>query len=143
MRTRFKSSSTSPPAATTASRHAFNKYGRKSTVSCVIGLTTVASVAATGNIPDFATFVSPGTPERKKPSKRWVVVSPSPTKKTAIQSKNAYDSEDDITESFGAFTAANFTNLEDKNIEIHTLILGTHPSGKSLKQEEYYGNPVK
>lgn len=47
------------------------------------------------------------------------------------------------TESFGALTAANATGLKDKNIVVHTLILGTHPSVKSFQEKQYYGHPMK
>jgi G:T/U-mismatch repair DNA glycosylase len=33
--------------------------------------------------------------------------------------------------------------LQDRNIEAHTLILGTHPSIKSLSESQYYGHTMK
>ena len=107
-------------------------------MSCVIGLTAVTSVEAARKIPDFAAFASPATPDRKKASKKWAIVSPSPAKKAVGRSKKV-----DITESFGALTAANLTSLKDQNIEIHTLILGTHPSVSSLSRDQYYAHPMK
>jgi hypothetical protein len=45
------------------------------------------------------------------------------------------------TSSFSAMWAGQVDSLP--NIEPHTLILGTHPSTTSLKQQQYYAHPVK
>ena len=47
------------------------------------------------------------------------------------------------TLSFGAIWAGNFPSLVDQQIKVHTLILGTHPSIRSLKEEQYFGHPMK
>jgi hypothetical protein len=129
-----------------ASPASVSKKHRLSPGSYVFGLTAVSSIAAASSIPDFSTFIALNTPQRKKPSHRWAVVTPSPQRRgaTTTKAKQADTDEDDNrTKSQGAFTAANFPNLQERNIEIHTLILGTHPSVKSLAEEQYYGHPMK
>jgi G:T/U-mismatch repair DNA glycosylase len=44
------------------------------------------------------------------------------------------------TTSFDAVWAGRFPALADKQIQVHTLILGTHPSIKSLEMAQYYGH---
>jgi hypothetical protein len=128
-----------------ASPSSVSKKHQLSPGSYVFGLTAVSSIAAASSIPDFSTFVALNTPQRKKPSYRWAVVTPSPQRRGATtKAKQAETDEDDnTTNSQGAFTAANFPNLQERNIEIHTLILGTHPSIQSLAKEQYYGHPMK
>ena len=45
------------------------------------------------------------------------------------------------TESFQP--VSHLTYNPDSDMKIHTLILGTHPSIKSLAQSQYYGHPLK
>ena len=45
------------------------------------------------------------------------------------------------TESFQPVSHLTFNPQSDR--KIHTLILGTHPSIKSLAQSQYYGHPLK
>jgi hypothetical protein len=131
------------PARATVSRH----FKRNTiTLSCVIGLTVVASVADSSSLPDFASFLpTVKSPERKKPSaERWKIVTPlSRGKATLYQTTSGGNRDKYKTKSFGAMTAANFTNLQDKNIKIHTLILGTHPSIKSFEEQAYFAHPIK
>jgi hypoxanthine-DNA glycosylase len=46
------------------------------------------------------------------------------------------------TSSFGALWAGNFTELQHENVQVHTLILGTHPSITSLEENRYFGHPM-
>ena len=48
-----------------------------------------------------------------------------------------------LTQSFGAHTAANFCKPGEPTVDVHTLILGTHPSIQSLERNEYFGHPMK
>jgi hypothetical protein len=45
------------------------------------------------------------------------------------------------TESFQPISALTFD--PKSKIQIHTLLLGTHPSIESLAQSQYYGHPMK
>jgi hypothetical protein len=47
------------------------------------------------------------------------------------------------TGSFGAPWAGSYPDLDLNNVEPNTLILGTHPSIKSLAREQYSGHPMK
>ena len=49
------------------------------------------------------------------------------------------------TSSFQTITALTWPHLEehDREIPMHTLILGTHPSEESLRRGRYYGHPMK
>lgn len=47
------------------------------------------------------------------------------------------------TKSFGALWAGDFRSLADKDIKVHTLILGTHPSIVSLAENRYFDYPMK
>jgi G:T/U-mismatch repair DNA glycosylase len=53
-----------------------------------------------------------------------------------------YPSTTKTTSSFGVLWAGNFTELQHENIQIHTLILGTHPSITSLEENRYFGHPM-
>ena len=54
-----------------------------------------------------------------------------------------------LTQSFGAVTYATYksngrqVDPDVKPVDIHTLILGTHPGIQSLEKSEYYGHPMK
>ena len=45
------------------------------------------------------------------------------------------------TESFQPVTHRSFH--PDSKVQIHTLLLGTHPSIKSLEESQYFGHPMK
>jgi hypothetical protein len=45
--------------------------------------------------------------------------------------------------SFEAVWAGTFPSLAEENIKVHTLILGTHPSITSLKENQYFAHPMK
>ena len=49
------------------------------------------------------------------------------------------------TESFAAVTAATWHHLpeQERSTPVHTLIVGTHPSQASLKENAYYAFPTK
>jgi hypothetical protein len=110
---------------------------RVTSLSAVAASAAIVLPEAATSLPNLASFCALPSP-RKKPSKDWIV-SPSPTKK-ARKSKNP---NAPASSSFDALWAGNFTSLQDKNIEAHTLILGTHPSIKSLSENQYYGHPMK
>eukprot|EP00980_Cylindrotheca_fusiformis_P001343 scaffold338_cov116-Cylindrotheca_fusiformis.AAC.8 len=113
-----------------------------------IGNASTAALA-TSSIPSLAAFVHPGnhaTPSRAS-TKRWKVVSPSPAKRShrEINTKTLHAKKKPkgpSTRSFDAVTADSFPSLEGANIEIHTLVLGTHPSIKSLEESQYFGHPM-
>jgi len=70
--------------------------------------------------------------------------SPFTTSSLSVQNNNNVHNENGCTtQSFGAITASNFTGLKDKNIPVHTLLLGTHPSVISFEKDQYYANPLK
>jgi hypoxanthine-DNA glycosylase len=46
-----------------------------------------------------------------------------------------------VTKSNGGSITSSFEALYDKSIPIHTLILGTHPAKKSLREGKYFSNP--
>ena len=46
-----------------------------------------------------------------------------------------------VTNSNGGSITSSFEALYDKSIPIHTLILGTHPAKKSLREGRYFSNP--
>jgi serine/threonine protein kinase len=106
------------------------RASRLASLSAVTASTSamVLPEAATSlpNLVSFCVALSP----RKKNSKGWIV-SPAPNKK-ASKSKSAKASS-----SFDALWAGNFTSLRDKNIEAYTLTLGTHPSIRSLAENQY------
>jgi hypothetical protein len=82
-----------------------------------------------------ATTISVVTPDTTIPSTN--IKKP---KKTPSKKKDSSDVP--RTESFGALWAGSFPDL-DQSVEPHTLILGTHPSIKSLEEQQYYGHPMK
>jgi TDG/mug DNA glycosylase family protein len=46
-----------------------------------------------------------------------------------------------VTKSNSGTVTSSFEPLYDKSIPIHTLILGTHPAKKSLREGKYFSNP--
>jgi hypothetical protein len=114
-------------------------------------VTASTAVAATRSVPALLAAFAHPTPNvlpARPSTKRWKPVSPSSckrehddpdTKSLRVNKKKKGAS----TVSFDALTAANFPSLMNKNIEMHTLILGTHPSIKSLAESQYFGNPMK
>jgi len=71
-----------------------------------------------------ASAAEAGTVQKKKNA----AVKKSPRKQSVVPK----------TKSFDAVVASRFASLRDKNIPIHTLILGTHPSEASLSEQQYY-----
>lgn len=68
-----------------------------------------------------------------------------PRKQKAIKSSSVQkttSADTPKTYSFNALWAGNFAELQDKNVTIHTLILGTHPSVTSLLENKYFGHPM-
>lgn len=118
---------------------------------------------------DFSAFVASSvtTPPRSTISNRWNIVTPisaakgqkggsggrpSSTRKrktTTSSSEIKNVSDNKRTESFGPVTATTYKSHGkeiDPNaspVDIHTLILGTHPGQESLRRTEYFGHPMK
>jgi hypothetical protein len=114
------------------------------------GMKAVAiMVSLAGNLAPTAEGFAAATSPVPLPSNKRGVVTPDASfsstnvkkpKKAPSGKKNA--SNVPRTESSGALCAASFPEL-DQSVEPHTLILGTHPSVKSLEQQQYYGHPMK
>jgi hypothetical protein len=83
------------------------------------------------------------TTKRKRKRQTKIPKPPSPPPPTASIDTSS------ITQSFGAVTATTYkshgkyVDPEATPVDIHTLILGTHPSIQSLEKTQYYGHPVK
>jgi hypothetical protein len=108
-------------------------------------------VSLAGNLTPIAKGLAPATPPVPLPNNKRGVVTPdasiSSTNNDVKKPKRASPRKKNVsdvprTESFGALWAGSFPDL-DQSVEPHTLILGTHPSIKSLAQEQYYGHPMK
>jgi hypothetical protein len=106
-------------------------------------------VSLAGNLAPTAESLAAATSAVPLPSNKRGIVTPEASipstnvkkqKKAANRKKNLADVP--RTESFGALWAGSFPDF-DQNVEPHTLILGTHPSVKSLDQQRYYGHPMK
>lgn len=121
--------------------------------SAAMGLATVSTAAAVAStIPSLAAFVhpAPSVAPSKPSTKLWKVVSPSPRKRTqcdlttkSAKVKKKQKAKGPPTVSFDAITAENFPGLKNSIPAIHTLILGTHPSIRSLAESQYFGHPMK
>jgi hypothetical protein len=158
MKTEVEPSSQSSPASTQAkgkstrspyfsSPRPVKRFARYSS-----GKTAVAvMVSLAGNLAPTAEGLAAATSPVPLPSNKRGVVTPDVSisstndvkkpKKAPSRKKNL---SDDVprTESFGALWVGSFPDL-DQNVKPHTLILGTHPSIKSLAQDQYYGHPMK
>jgi hypothetical protein len=162
MKTEVEPSSKSSPASTEAKGKTitrspyfsnprpvkrFTRYSSGKT-----GMKAIAVMASlAGNLAPTAEGLATPTSPGPSPNNKRSVVTPDASlsstknvkkpKKAPSRKKNlSYDVP--RTESFGALCAGSFPDL-DQNVEPHTLILGTHPSIKSLAQEQYYGHPMK
>jgi hypothetical protein len=119
--------------------------------STIAFVTASTAVAATRSVPSLLAAFAHPTPNvspARPSTKRWKLVSPTSCKRKHddpdIQSpRMKKKKQGPSTVSFDALTAANFPSLMNKNIEMHTLILGTHPSIKSLAESQYFGHPMK
>ena len=89
---------------------------------------------AATSLPNLASFWVALSPSEKT-SKGWIV-SPSPDKKVR-KSKSAK------SPALSSFCAGKFSSLQDKSIEAHTLILGTHTSIQSLAENQYFKKNFK
>jgi hypothetical protein len=158
MKTEVEPSSQSSPASTEAGKTTrspyfsspravkrFTRYSNGKT-----GMKAVAvMVSLAGNLTPTAEGLAAATSPVPSPSNKRGVVTPDASipstnvkkpKKAPSRKKNLSDVP--RTESFGALWAGSLPDL-DQNVEPHTLILGTHPSVKSLEEQRYYGHPMK
>lgn len=115
----------------------------------------------------------PTTPNRRPSKIRWNVVTNQPKsehsqstqtqtrkRKRSIQKNamsqslatNDFDNNTISTRSFGPITYTTYQSHGEQKIcheeditpvDVHTLILGTHPGIQSLEKGEYYGHPMK
>ena len=68
--------------------------------------------------------------------------STSVTKEANIENRD--DKEEDVIERTESFQPVSYQTFHpNSKLKIHTLLLGTHPSIKSLARSQYYGHPMK
>jgi hypothetical protein len=152
------------PAMKTRSQNTVSQLQSKMKASTAVGWVAAASVAVataekslqslSSALAAFAHSSASPIPSRP-PKSRWNIVTPIPEKRKAIDSEMSVQSPEtrkrkktngktsSSTSSFGPLTADNFPNSENKDIKIHTLILGTHPSVKSFEEDQYYAHKQK
>ncbi|CAJ1966506.1 unnamed protein product [Cylindrotheca closterium] len=97
-----------------------------------------------GHSPRWNRVTPTSTPEKKRKSSGSSDESSTstPKKKSSPKKKRAKSGPTPSTSSFDAVTAANFTKSNQVIPPVHTLLLGTHPSVQSLKENRYYGHPM-
>lgn len=140
-----------PERLGTSSRFSKRKAGMKAAAAVIAlaaGKQSLTPPLVQGLV---APLSSPGgsSPLRRKRKTLQHVVTPEkvpkkrPTKAKSPSNKKKQGEPVARTESFGALWAGQLANLDCCVVEPHTLILGTHPSIKSLAQQQYYGHPMK
>jgi len=117
--------------------------GLKATTAAIALTASILAPSGNGLAPMSS---SPGSSSGSKRTTSSAAVTPESTKapnksRKSNSPKKKKNSSVPRTESFGAIWAGNFPDLEP--VEPHTLILGTHPSIKSLEEKQYYGHPMK
>lgn len=159
MKTEAEPSSQSSPASTEAkvkttrspyfsNPRPVKRFTRSSSGKTGLKAATVLASFACNLAPTTEGLAAPTSPVPSPSNKRGVVTPDASISSNKVKkSKKAPPGEKKIsavprTESFGALWAGSFPDL-DSYVEPHTLILGTHPSVKSLAQEQYYGHPMK
>jgi hypothetical protein len=151
-------SSYAPAAAATTSRYFAESRKRKAPSRFLeeqVGMkaTAIISLAATAGwclcLAPTAHSLASSSPRATPDSKRTTAsITPDPDlastspKKQRKKSPKRGSGTVPRTESFDALWSGSLPDLE-QNIEPHTLILGTHPSIKSLDHQQYYGHPMK
>jgi hypoxanthine-DNA glycosylase len=104
-----------------------------------VAATILTAVASATLIPTAASSFVPEAPAKRSVSTR---VTPSPISSKRL--KRTQLTSNRPTQSFEPIWSNRFLSSKDNDnpVPVHTLILGTHPSIKSLEQEQYYGHPM-
>jgi hypothetical protein len=100
-------------------------------------------MAASTSLPRVThSFIVASTPPRRI-VQQLRKVTPMSSEKTPTKPKRQTSAKNRRTQSFDALWHGSLPQQKESPTEPHTLILGTHPSVKSLEQQRYFGHDMK